>query len=264
MQIVDISLGSAHAQGYLHDFSESMPHRKARPCVVICPGGGYQHVSDREKDPPAFALLSAGFQVFHLRYSVGEASANLQPLSELASLILKIRENAEAWGVQPDKIAVMGYSAGGHLAASMGTLWHTPELSEKLGRDASGSRPDAMILCYPVITSNVNAHRGSILNVSGGDAAWAEFFSLEKQVRADTPPAFLWHTQDDAAVPVENTLLMCDALRKHGVSFEAHIFEHGTHGLSMCTAEVGKPNVACMPWFSLMLTWLANKFEFEM
>lgn len=267
MRIVEFSLptagGHATARGYLHDVSETMPVHAVRPCVVVCPGGGYNHCSEREKDPPALALFAAGYQVFTLSYSTGDLARDFRPLMELSLLIMKIREQHVQWQVEPDKIAVMGFSAGGHLAASIGTLWNHEALTCKLDTNGGQNRPNALVLCYPVITSGEHENPGSLQLVSGGDPSLRAFFALEKHVSADTPPTFLWHTADDATVPVENTLLFCEALRGHGIPFESHIFQHGKHGLSMCNAEVNSPNPACAPWFGLCLSWLGQVFGFE-
>ena len=154
----------------------------------------------------------------------------------------------------------MGFSAGGHLAASLGVLWDHPSLGCPNGEN----RPNALILCYPVITSGEFAHRQSLENVSGEeDPAKQTFWSLETHVSDRTPPAFLWHTYEDDAVPVENSLLFVSALRRAGVPCEFHLFEKGVHGLSLCNAEVATPMPPTAPWMGLCLTWLSNRFSFE-
>ncbi|MDR0928997.1 MAG: alpha/beta hydrolase [Oscillospiraceae bacterium] len=265
MKRIDWTIGTcgADAVGYLHEHFEEMANRQVRPCVVVCPGGGYQYCSRRENEPVAAALFAAGFHVFVLTYSVGEQAANLQPLSELAALVAQIRRQHEALNIDPEKIAVMGFSAGGHLAGSLGTLWHHAPLLQRIGATAEECRPDAMILCYPVLMAGKLAHRGSIQNVTGGDAALLELLSLENQVRADTPPAFLWHTATDGSVPVENTLVFASALQENGVPFEAHVFATGGHGLSLCNEEVNTPHPANSLWFPLLLNWLEGTFDFR-
>lgn len=267
MRIVEFTLpvagGHAAVQGYLHDVSDIMPVHAVRPCVVVCPGGGYTRCSDREKDPPALALFAAGYQVFTLTYSTGDLAGDFRPLTELSLLVMKIREEHAQWQVDPDKIAVMGFSAGGHLAASLGTLWNHSALTSRLSTNRGQNKPNALILCYAYISATTYENPSPYPYTSGSDPAQQVLHTLENNVDAHTPPTFLWHTADDATVPVENAMLFCEALRKHGIPFESHIFQHGKHGLSMCNVEVNSPNPACAPWFGLCLSWLGQVFGFE-
>lgn len=247
--------------GYLHDkLEEKMPNRMKRPCVVVCPGGGYEYCSAREADPVAFSFFARGYHVFILYYSVGKAACGLRPLTDLSLSVLKIREKSEEWGIYPDKIALCGFSAGGHLAASLGTLWKNPLFAGGGAGDAN--RPNALILGYPVISAGPFAHEGSIRLVSGGKEDIRSLCSLENQVTPETPPAFLWHTADDGSVPVENTLLFVSALQKNHVPFECHIYPHGNHGMSMCTEEVGSRDPHLATWFPLCAEWLGELFGF--
>lgn len=268
MKIVELNPNPesrANLIGYLHDRDEQeMKNRLLRPCVVICPGGGYEILSAREADPPAFAFFSKGYDVFILYYSIREEAANLRPLIDLSRAVIKIRENSGEWGIIPDQIAVCGFSAGAHVAASLGTLWDAPELKEKMDIKNGLNRPNAMILCYPVITGGEFAHRGSFNRlIEGADEKEStEFFSLENHVTALTPPTFLWHTADDKSVPVENSLMFAAALQKKHIPLECHIYNSGRHGLSMCNTEVNSVNVHCSTWFSLCTEWLGELFQF--
>lgn len=253
----------AYVTGYLHDISWEMKNHRIRPCVVVCPGGGYEMLSDREKEPPAFAWFAAGYQVFTLNYSVGELAGDLGPLMELSETVLMIRRRAGEWQIKEDQIAVMGFSAGGHLAASLGTLWNSDRLKARMDTENGRNRPNAMILSYPVITAGEYAHQGSLDKVSGGVDELKEWFSLEKRVTADTPPAFLWHTADDTVVPVENTLLFGMALKRACVPFECHVFPSGTHGLSMCNYDVDTNNDSCSKWVPLSMYWLNHLFGYQ-
>ena len=234
------------------------------PAIVIGPGGGYNMVSDREAEPVAKEYFAAGYQVFVLTYSVGSRAKNFEPLCQLAATIAHIRANAEELCVDQDKIAVCGFSAGGHLAGSMGTLYHEEKFLQVWNR-AENIRPDAMILCYPVILADEFAHKGSIKNASGSEVGTEEYewFSLEKHVDEMTPPTFLWHTAADQAVPVQNSLRMANALSLAKVPVELHIFPEGSHGLSTCTKEVGSENLYVGRWVEWSITWLSKLFEFN-
>lgn len=229
------------------------------PAVVICPGGAYAFVSDREGEPVATPFYAAGYNVFVVRYSIGEAAANFKPLCELAATVAEIREHAEEWYTKPDQIAVCGFSAGGHLAASLGVLHNEPEFLKVFGR-TENIRPDAMILGYPVITADEFAHVTSIENVSGAAQGTERYawFGLDKHVDAETSPAFLWHTAEDNGVPVENSLKMAGALSAAKVPFELHVFPKGWHGMSVCTEEVGSPNAYNARWVEWCVAWLGQ------
>lgn len=238
------------------------PERR-RPAVVLCPGGGYAHLSDREAEPVALQLLAADLCVFVLRYSL---APEVYPaaLTQLAAAVAHVRANAEEYHVDPEKISVMGFSAGGHLAASLGVRWHCPWLSESLGLQPEDIRPNGMVLCYPVISAGEFAHKGSIKNLTGSEdpAAWQEQ-SLEQLVSDATPPAFLWHTALDSVVPVENSVLFFSALHRQGVSAELHIFPKGDHGLALCNAMTACKEIAekqIIPdleiWLPLAVRWL--------
>ncbi len=224
----------------LHDISARIGDglHMRRPCVITLPGGGYAGLSDRESDAIAVPFFNAGFQSVTLYYSVAP-DRYPAALLQVMALVAWLRRNAEELNVDPGSIYVCGFSAGGHLAASAGTLWKEPVVRETLGVDSRLCRPDGMILCYPVILYGELGNKGSFHNLLGEGLAEDEYgrLSLERHVDADTPPAFLWHTWSDEAVPVENSLRMADALRRHGVSFEMHIFPYGCHGLSTANEE---------------------------
>lgn len=250
-------------KGWIHDYHGSCEiEQRDYPAIVICPGGAYSIVSDREAEPVAVPFFAAGYNTFILNYSVGEQAKGLEPLCQLAAVISQIRKNAKSWHTLPNQIAVCGFSAGGHLAASLGVLFNKPEFLGVFGKNEN-VRPDAMILCYPVITSDEFAHVGSIENVSGekeSDPGY-EWFGLDKHVDSETPPAFLWHTAEDNCVPVENSLKMAMSLSKENVPFELHVFPEGTHGMSVCTEDVGTPSAYNARWMDWCIRWLEKMFE---
>ncbi len=234
---------------------------KTRGAVLICPGGGYGFTSEREAEPIALQFNAAGYHAFVVYYSVAPRR-HPQPLLDVSRAMCIIRENAEKWRVHPEKIAVCGFSAGGHLAASLGVFWQQSYLQNADGIQNSLNRPDALILCYPVITSGSYAHRGSFDNLLGENPSQAllDEMSLEHQVNDQTPPAFIWHTFNDNAVPVENSLLFASELRAHGVPFELHIYPEGSHGLSLATEETDDGSMGIHPhvatWIGLCTEWL--------
>ena len=257
MEIITFEALGATVKGYLQEDYDTLAAHKVRPALVICPGGAYRWRSPREKDPPAFEFLSMGFQVFILEYSCGEQAAAYRPLRELAETVRVLRRNCGAWHIDPGKIAVLGFSAGGHLAASLGALWNDAEL--ELPAEA---RPDALVLCYPVISTGEYAHEESAENVSGGDGQIRSKLHLLDRVTGAFPPTFLWHGGEDVSVPPENSLLLAVELKRHRVPFEYHLFETGAHGISTCTQEVETPEAACRLWVPLCKAWLNRRFRY--
>jgi len=277
---VEGSLPYAKLTVYIQNYYEEIAV-DTRPLVLVCPGGAYAYTSPREGEALAMQFLAMGYHAAVLEYSCAPA-VYPTALTELASSILLIRRNAGEWRVDPGKVIVLGCSAGGHLAASMGVFWEEKFLAEALGLGGQERRlaqelgigeeeqrllrPDGMILCYPVITSGEFAHRGSITNLLGGrEAELSGKMSLECQVGKNTPPAFIWHTYTDNAVPVENSLLFVSALRKAGVPTEFHMYPCGGHGLSLANRLTNHAcgnavQEECTSWVSLVHTWLESRY----
>lgn len=246
----------AYMTTYTFPSSKEMPMAERRPALVICAGGGYGFLSDREKEPIAMRFAALGFQTFILEYQVKTLPFPSQ-LLQAAKAVATIKERAEEWNVNPDAVFIIGFSAGGHLAASLGTLWNKPYVTDVLGYHHGEHRPCGMILSYPVITSGEFANRGSFVNLlldNPSDELLAET-SLENQVSADTPPAFIWHTYTDAGVPVENSMFFAAALRQHNIPFELHIFPEGRHGLSVSEDLTGGGPAECAVWPDMAARW---------
>ena len=243
---------------------DAMPAVKQRPLVLVVPGGGYNHVSPREGDPVALQFAAAGYHTAVLTYSVGEGAQNYQPHRQLNEALALLRQNAGEWHILPDKIAVCGFSAGGHLAASTAILWDAEPVQTALGIHGTEARPDAVVLGYPVITAGEYRHDGSIVNLCGDDADLRATMSLENQIRDGLPPFFVWHTVEDPSVPVQNSLMLAGALTAHKVPLELHLFAHDGHGTSTCTREVNTPNKHNSAWVALCTDWLAETFDFHL
>ena len=221
----------------LGDVMDGARNRKT-PLVLICPGGGYAMTSNREAEPIALQFNSMGYQAAVLRYSCAPA-VYPTALCEVAQSVKLIREHAEDWSVDAEKIIVMGFSAGGHLAASYGVFWNESWLTEKMQCDKQLLKPNGLVLCYPVISSKEEiAHQDSIKNLLGESyPEMKEQVSLEDKVGKHTPKTFLWHTFTDPVVPFWNSFRFAEALGKAGVPMEYHLYPQGGHGLSLANEQ---------------------------
>jgi acetyl esterase/lipase len=218
--------------------------------VVVCPGGGYQNLAmDHEGKQIAEWLNSLGVAAFVLKYRLGPKYHHPIQLGDAQKAIRTVRARANEFGVAPDRIGIMGFSAGGHLSSTAATHFSTV--------DGVSSRPDFAILCYPVITlKDPYAHKGSRRNLLGDtlDPALVDSLSNESQVTRETPPAFLFHTDADTGVPSENSVQFYLALRRAGVPAELHIFEKGRHGVGLAQSD---PILS--GWPPLLANWLRTR-----
>ena len=250
---------------YLLKAQADMPAQMEKPMVIICPGGGYRYKSVREAEPIAMRFLAAGMHAAVLQYST-EPSRYPTAVLELAWCVRQCRENAAQWHIRPNAVYVAGFSAGGHVACTLSTLWQEELFGRVLG-DGASIRPDGQILSYPVVTMGEFAHAGSRENLLGADAPqeMIEALSLEKRVTADTAPAFIWHTVEDGSVPVENSMQYAMALRRSGVPFELHLYERGGHGLAACDATTATKPEQIVPdnagWFDLAIRFIRRRVQ---
>ncbi len=231
---------SVSLTAYLLDNSREMPNMAVRPAVLVIPGGGYAGCSDREAEPIAMLYALEGYHTFVLRYSVGRREEGNykfeQPFNDAEKAMKYIRDNAEEFCIDPNKIAAIGFSAGGHLCSALGTI--------------SENKPNALILAYPCILDEINP----ILQ--------CDIPSTNEYVTADTPPSFIFHANDDSLVPIKHSLVFASALAANDVEFEMHVFRNGGHGFSLATPVVCngdfKPETA--EWGSMSVKWLRKIF----
>ena len=216
------------------------PKEKATgAAIIVCPGGGYSHLADHEGRPVAEWLNTLGISAFVLKYRVGPRYHHPAPLLDAARAIRMVRARASEWQLDPNRIGILGFSAGGHLASTIGTHFDGGKADAADPIERVSSRPDLMILIYPVITMREFAHAGSKRMLLGENPPedLVKLLSNDEQVTKETATAFLVHTADDPGVPVENSLRFALALRKAKVPVEIHVYEHGPHGFGLGTKD---------------------------
>lgn len=223
--------------------------------VIVCPGGGYSHLaSNHEGRQVANWLNSLGIAAFVLTYRLGPRYHHPVELGDAQRAIRTVRARASEFAVVPDRVGILGFSAGGHLASTTATHFDPGNPASADAIERMSSRPDFAVLAYPVISmTTAYAHKGSVQSLLGDrpDQKLAESLSNELQVTAATPPVFLFHTTEDKTVPVENSVLFYLALRKAGVAAEMHIFERGPHGVGLALKDP-----ALSMWPQLLANWL--------
>lgn len=230
--------------------------------VLICPGGGYSFLSEREGRPVAEAFNKNGYAAVVFYYNLDQEVHGTRLVEELAWSVRRLRTLPE-WRGHARKIWVAGFSAGGHLAASLGVHWNNDELFSK--EEQASSRPDGLILGYPVISMGAYSHERSRKRLTGEQSDLIRLFSLENQDLSQIPPVFLWNTLEDEKVSVMNSLLFAQKIALDGASCEYHLFHKGRHGMSLATAEVESaeedlyPNVHIAHWLELCLEWLKEQ-----
>lgn len=232
--------------------------------MVICPGGGYARLAPHEGEGYALWLANQGVTCFVLKYRLG-ADGYRYPLEMQDGLraIRLVRARAGEWKIDPHRVGIIGSSAGGHLGSMVMTRFDAgnPDAPDIVERQSS--RPDLAILCYPVITMGKFAHQGSkhLLLGTNPPPALVEETSSELQVKKDSPPCFIWSTDEDRTVPVENTLMFADAMRKAGVPFELHVYQHGPHGQGLGSHNYDPAK--WLPWVAECTRWLTEQHFFK-
>lgn len=267
---IKVNNHSASLFSYVPSEAPKLGYKGKRPAILILPGGGYNITYEGEAEPIALKFCAEGICSFVLHYAT-KPSGEIFPtaLCEALIAVSKIRENAEKYGIDKNNISVLGFSAGGHLCASCGTMFNDPCLEEYLGKSREIYKANKMILCYPVITADENyAHKGSFGNLAGKNYSELteeekEMLSCEKRVTESTPPAMIWTTAEDSCVSPQNSLLMAKALADKKVPFELYIYPHGDHGLCSAdhtTLEIQyKSTLECSEWTSKAVRFIYDE-----
>ena len=269
---------------YIQDASMDQHFPIIRPGVIICPGGAYLGITEKEAEPVALRFIAAGYHVFVLKYSIGAGIGRFPaPFIDVAKSVMLVRENAKKWYVHPDKISLCGFSTGGHVAAILSASWQEDYLAKAINADNHLFKPNALILGYPLLdlerfkTKNLekSLEMQPLLemmfscvygSLNPCDESLNEWQCIRRVTR-DMPPTFLWTTSEDAIIDVEESLDFVKALAINKIPYEFHIFEKGDHGLSLGDQIVGyseedmKKHVNVHKWMDLALGWLKHLQE---
>ena len=235
------------------------PEKATGAALVVLPGGGYGGLAPHEGAGYAEWLAENGIAAYVLKYRLGPAGyRHPAMLNDAARAVRLTRSKAAEWKIDPKRIGIIGSSAGGHLASTLLTHFTQGKPDDADPVERESSRPDIGILCYAVISMGENTHGGSRTNLLGKDPSpeLIELLSNEKQVTGQTPPCFIWHTQEDKAVKVENSLMFAAALQKAGVPFDLHVYQKGAHGIGLGGGRTGPGAEGRHPWAADCLYWL--------
>ena len=257
---------------YIQTGTENTWQSQYRPSIIVCPGGGYRYIADSENEPVVFRYLAKGYSCFTLHYSINEASCYPNPLKELFLAIKYVRENAKRYWIRPDAIVVSGFSAGGHLAALAATQYHLEHVMKMLKTDEFLHKPDAVILCYPIIdVARLYNDCPDRLKTWGKMLyPYNQMANVIDYLSDKMCPAFIWHTRTDGIVPCSQSLELIEKMHLSGVDYEAHIFGKGYHGLStndvLSNYQGAIMNGDIVPnvekWVDMSSEWLNYRFEF--
>jgi acetyl esterase/lipase len=277
-------VSNATLTAYIQDSDYDYQYDGCRPAVIICPGGAYIGITEKEAEPVALRFLSAGYNAFVLRYSIGAGLAAFPaPFIDVAKAVMLVRENAKRWGIKPDNITLCGFSAGGHVAAVFAATWQKEYLAKALKADNELFKPNALILGYPLL----DLHNFKIRNLEKSpemqpllemmfSAVYGTLapskpaldeWNCNNKITSNMPPTFLWMTAEDALVDITEGLELVKTLETNKVPYEFHIFQKGAHGFSLGELFPRKADVYTTnqdntyKWTDLALNWLASLFR---
>ncbi len=262
--------GRVNLKTYIPDVLEHGFQLKKRPAIIIMPGGAWGMLSDSEGEPVALTFMKEGFCAFVLNYSIGDYSVYPNPLDEISWAIWEVRKNADSWGIDSEAIVVMGFSAGAGVAAFGATQWNTPGLCERLDIPEGGNRPNAAVLAYGAasstdIVADPEQYRPDFLGKIAKDLT--PELDVVNYVGKHTPPLFIWHTRYDKYVPSDHPLRMALAMDALDLPYEVHVFQKGSHGISvsndlaMYQAEAGIRSKNTDMWVELCKNWIYDLFD---
>ena len=255
---LECNMENIYMDAYIAD---KVPNKK-RSALLIIPGGGYSCVcADREGYPIAEAFIPYGFNAFILNYYTGKSIPFPIQTIQAATAIKNIKENAEEYGIDPDRVFVVGFSAGGHLAACTATMWNSPDIYEAIDATKEDIRPTGAMLIYPVITPQYHEYSfKNLVHYAGAGEQTLSALSVDKRVTSESAPVFIMHTSDDSVVDVRNSLVYAEACKKAGVQFEMHIYPSAPHGVALSNeiTSTGRPeweNKRIAEWVRLASEW---------
>lgn len=273
-QINFTSDGRVNMQAYIHEqYQTPNPgdnfQINKRPAIIIMPGGAYYLLSPNEGEPVALTFLKEGFNTFVLNYSVRDYSEFPNPLEEVSKAIWEVRKNTDEWNVDPDAIAVMGFSAGAGVANMAATQWNTPGLAERLGIPAGGNKPNAAVIGYGASDTRTYMDDTNVDKPNLGKIATDRSPELDvvNYVGEHTPPMFIWHTRNDLFVPADQPLIMATKLQELGLQYELHVFQFGQHGMSVFNNLIHNKNMNYTTarnvgmWVQMCSNWLDEMFN---
>lgn len=260
--------GRVNMHTYIQDMYKNVKAIK-RPAIIVLPGGAFSFLADNEGEPVALTFAKEGFSTFVLNYSIGDDSVFPNPLDDVSRAIWEVRRNADVWGIDPNQIALMGFSAGACVAAMSATQWNTPGLAERLHIPPEGIKPNAAVIGYgaSLLSTIFDSMDENLVIPEPGKltADRTPQVDVVNYVDTQTAPMFIWHNRYDQYVPVKNPLLLADKMEQYGLPFELHIFQSGKHGMSVnnnLTNPTGEGiDESVSSWVPLCTSWLTNLFR---